>query len=242
MKYLFVGGPQRSGTTAFVSMLNRHPQIALGVERYKRLYGKKGEASPALFEAERFFAIQPDETNVEWSRYGDRKTFERKFLTATYRGDKVPNILRYQERLSSGLPGAKFLIMYRDVNRVCGSWNRRALDDRDAWDVENDFRMAVSVINDELTRALRFHRRRPDRCLIVRYENIFGEAGRETLSKILDWLGLPFDEQMAKALEDNREKASKVQSKPLLELDGQREFVKAGIDWEVIKEVEMVAI
>ncbi len=243
MKYLFIGGPQRSGTTAFVSLINRHPKVALGVERYKNVYGKISEVTPQLFEPERFFASPEGGDGINWGRYGDIDLFKKKFERAAYRGDKVPHIMRYQARISEAMPNSKFIIMYRNIERVCASWNRRALDEKDAWNTENDFRKAVEVINDELRRTLKFSRTNPDRCMVVRYENIFGESGKETMGSILSWLDLPVDERVLKALHLNEVRVvPNIKSKPLLELEGQRDFVLSNIDWAVIREIDSLAV
>ena len=243
IKYLFVGGPQRSGTTAFAAMMNRHPQIAIGIERYKNVYGKLPQITPDLFEAKRFSSHEEGEADVDWKRYGGKEQFGLKLARALCRGDKLPHIMRFQRRISEGLPDAKFLIMYRDIHRVCASWNRRALDEKDNWLLENDFRKAVEVINDELSKALQFHKKSPDRCLLVRYENVFGEAGQASMTKILDWLGLKADPSLLKALQVNNDRITpKIMDKPLLELEGQRDFVLAGIEWETVREIEALAV
>src|SRR3954447_3438832 len=122
MRYLFVGGPARSGTSAFVNLLNCHPRIALGTERYKRLYkahpnglnaifarwwaGKnrnQGDIGPHLFETERFFRYDKAETNIGAAKLKNPK-FGRKFERATYRGDKVPSVMRFYPQLSEKIP------------------------------------------------------------------------------------------------------------------------------------------
>ncbi|NEP86465.1 MAG: sulfotransferase [Okeania sp. SIO2C2] len=65
-KYLFVCGCARSGTTAITKLLNAHPLIAIGVERYKH-YAKQDlihKLSPALFKLSVFFDIREEQTNI----------------------------------------------------------------------------------------------------------------------------------------------------------------------------------
>jgi sulfotransferase family protein len=264
MKYLFIGGPARSGTTGFAQLINRHPQVALGIERYKFLYPgasryflypgvirrllylgavrRHDEIGPQLFEADRFFRFDPSETNIGPERLGPLEAFQQKFETSLYRGDKIPHIMRYRQILDKALPGCRFIIMYRDVNRICSSWNQRAQNSKDRWAEENNFTKAVGAINRELGAAVQLQKTSPDRCLIVRYENIFGSAAIETMGRILDWLGLAHSPHLMKAVQGNLVKAEQIRSKPLLELDGQQEFIQAEINWSVINEAEAAAI
>ena len=60
----FVLGTARSGTTAMADLLNAHQRVCIGIERYKYLVNRTKALDPALFEEERFFAIDPSETNI----------------------------------------------------------------------------------------------------------------------------------------------------------------------------------
>jgi hypothetical protein len=245
MKYLFIGGPARSGTTGFTALINRHPRVALGIERYKFLYpnaNRHGEIGPQMFEAERFFGFDPRETNIGPARLGPLEPFKQKFEASIYRGDKVPHIMRYRRILDEALPGCRFIIMYRDVNRICSSWNHRAQNSKDHWAENNNFKIAVGAINKELGAAVQYQKKFPDRCLIVRYESIFGSGGVEAMRRILDWLDLAHSPHLIKAVQGNLLKAENIRSKPLLELEGQREFIQTEINWSVINQAEAVAI
>jgi hypothetical protein len=264
MRYLFVGGPARSGTSAFAHLLNHHPRIALGMERYKYLYNlrTKKHASfwwpnwvqwltghdpiakdigPHLFESERFFRFDNAETNIGAARLGNPK-FKRKFERATYRGDKVPSMMRFYQSLNKGLPESRFIIVYRDVYRVCSSWNKRAQDPEDHWPATKNFKVAVDAINLELSRAANFQSEHPGRCLIIRNENIFGPDGLDTLAALLDWLELRRHPSITLALKKKMEIAERLKDKPLLEYDGQRDYIQQNIDWSVIGRIEAVAL
>ena len=266
MRYLFIGGPARSGTSAFGNLMNRHPRIALGTERYKYLYSRNRRAKtytnffwptwmqwltgsqpappeigPHLFESERFFHYDKTDTNIGAHRLGNPK-FQRKFERATYRGDKVPSIMRFYPRLNEGIPQSRFIVVYRDVYRVCSSWNARAQNPEDSWPEDKNFKTAVQAINLELRRAADLQSQHPERCLIVRNENIFGPDGLDTLAAILDWLELRRHPKLTAAAQQKIEMAEKIRNKPLLEYDGQSEYVQQNIDWSVIKRVEAVCV
>lgn len=245
MRYLFVGGPARSGTTGFAQLINRHPRVAIGIERYKFLYPnlmRRSEVGPNLFQADRFFQFLPDETNIGPARLGSIDAFKEKHAVAAYRGDKIPHVMRYRRVLENAFPLCRFIIMYRDVTRICSSWNQRAQDTRDHWAEHNNFTNAVGAINRELGAAVRYQKKNQSRCLIVRYENIFGPGAVDTMKSVLDWLDLPHSPHLMKAVQANLVKAEKIRAKPLVELEGQREFIRNEIDWAVIDQVENLAI
>lgn len=242
-RYLFVGGPPRSGTTAFTNLLNSHPKIALGLERYKFIYGPHpDEVSEDLFKRERFFQLEERETNVKSPKMMNSDQFKKKFDRVVYKGDKVPNILRYHRTLNERLLRCRYIILYRNVYRICSSWNVRAKNPNDHWPEKNDFRVAVDAINKEMALAAVLQRKQPQRYLIVRYENVFGENGHATVARTLDWLKLKEHPRVMKAFANSRKIAAKVEEKPLVELDDQREFVDRNINWSVVKQVEAVAI
>jgi hypothetical protein len=223
--------------------MNCHPSIALGIERYKFVYGKHQEdVGPHLFESDRFFAFGGQETNVNPARLGHIDLFKKKFERAVYRGDKIPGVMRYRRILTDQFPKCRFIVLYRNVERVCSSWNQRARNPNDSWKSDQDFTAAVRAINKELRRAVRLREKQPGRCLIVRYENIFGPNGLDTMGAIVNWLKIEPHPQLMKALEMNRLKATQVERKPLLELAGQHDFIKEHIDWAVIEQAEAVAV
>lgn len=241
--YLFIGGPARSGTTAFVKLLNAHPRIAIGTERYKFVYHRKREdVGPHLFESDRFCNLDESETNIGQARLGNIEFLKTKVDRALVRGDKVPHIMRYQDLLMHKFGTCRFIVMHRDVYRICSSWNVRASNPNDRWAPTNDFRVAVDAINNEMGRALSLHLAEPERCLFVRYENIFGPNAPSSMSQILEWLKLPSHPRLMAVVEKNMAVAAKLTEKSLLEVRGQREFIEKRIEWPVIREIDRLAV
>src|SRR2546423_1804094 len=95
-QYLFLCGVPRSGTTAACQLLNSHPHIVMGVERYKYLYSNASAdgLDRSLFERGRFFEFKDSDTNVlrKGAMAGVYDKMETKFDQALYIGDKLPRI------------------------------------------------------------------------------------------------------------------------------------------------------
>ena len=190
---LFLAGVARSGTTALRAVLGSHPEIAVGMERYKKLWGTAvGSITPALFERERFFDFSDGLTNitpdVEWAqtRLAD---LTAKWDTARYHGDKM-TVIRAQ-RLWENFPEARFVFIVRDVALVASSWQRRAADSADVtWHRDADAATSVAAWNTALRRVHTAVDGRPDRAVVVDYTRFFGDPDGTAFRGVLDFLGL----------------------------------------------------
>jgi hypothetical protein len=191
---LFIAGLGRSGTTALLEVGAAHPQIALGVERYKRLYPRDEEPVTAdLFTEERFFDFSDGLTNLtpdeapEWAPHYE--AMRAKWDAATYVGDKMVAI-RLQHVWES-LPDARFVCIVRDLEPVAASWEARARDPEDqGWSAEQDATKAVTGWNRSLRRVRRAVKQRPDHAVVVEYDRFFGDPAGGALDRMLAWLAL----------------------------------------------------
>jgi hypothetical protein len=191
---LFVAGLGRSGTTALMEVLVAHDEIAMGVERYKRLYPRDEEPVTAeLFEEGRFFDFSDDLTNLtperapEWAPHYE--AMRAKWGSARYVGDKMVAI-RLQHVWET-LPDARFVCIVRDLEPVAASWDARAQDPDDlGWAADQDATRAVAGWNRSLRRVRRAVKQRPDRAVVVEYDRFFGDASGASLDRVLGWLGL----------------------------------------------------
>jgi hypothetical protein len=191
---LFVAGLGRSGTTALMEVLVAHADIALGVERYKRLYPRDEEpVSADLFEENRFFDFTDGFTNLtpelapEWAPH--YAAMRAKWGRARYVGDKMVAI-RLQHVWET-VPDARFVCIVRDLEPVAASWEARARDPDDlGWAASQDATKAVAGWNRSLRRVRRAVKQRPDRAVVVEYDRFFGDDRGASLDKVLEWLGL----------------------------------------------------
>lgn len=191
---LFVAGLGRSGTTALMEALVAHEDVALGVERFKRLYPRDDEpVTASLFAEDRFFDFSDDLTNLtpeqspEWAAH--YAAMRAKWAGARYVGDKMVAI-RLQHVWET-LPDARFVCIVRDLEPVAASWDARAKDPADAgWSADADATKAVAAWNRSLRRVRRAVRQRPDRAVVVEYDRFFADPAGTSLGRVLDWLGL----------------------------------------------------
>lgn len=191
--YLFLAGVARSGTTALRRILGNHPEIAVGMERYKKLWGRRIEdLGPELFERERFFDYSDALTNitpeVSWAqeRLAD---LEAKWDTARYRGDKM-TVIRARA-LWERFPQARFVFIVRDISLVASSWERRAADPNDTgWREGAGAERAVAAWNTSVGRVLHAVQARPDQAIVLDYTRFFGDPAGAGLNATMRFLDL----------------------------------------------------
>lgn len=245
MKYLFVGGPPRSGTTALANFLNLHPGIAIGIERYKYLYAKKelqSQVGPNLFTPERFFAFNPAESNVRTVAYKNFSDIENKYRNVTWRGDKLPNILRHYQKLHRAFPAAHYIVIFRDIHRVCSSWNVRAMNEGGAWPRENDYRVAVPTVNKLAELALTLREKNPDHFTLVNYERLFGSGDTAILTRLLGRLDLQITPQLESAMTANSVQYAEIQAKQLITDAEQADYIEKTLDKSLMAEIDKYSI
>jgi hypothetical protein len=175
IKYLFVCGCPRSGTTALVKLLNSHPSIAIGMERYKYWSNPQEihKIQKQSFQPEHFFDIKDEQTNINWDYFYDKlkEKFSQENLIT---GDKNPHYYRHYQELENQFDNVKWIFLIRDINDVALSYNKRAADPNDAWPEDANYTTAVAHWNNSLIKTWHYFSDRDTKNLFVcEYEKFF---------------------------------------------------------------------
>lgn len=140
MRLLFVAGPQRSGTTALVHYLNRHPEVLLCMERYKWVFPH--DVRPELFVFERIldYKLSPSgNSGGEREETNTPREYHAELLAGKERerlkwiGDKNPDYVKDLGLLSENNPGASFILTYRPLEEVAESFEARQKNPKASW-------------------------------------------------------------------------------------------------------------
>jgi hypothetical protein len=103
--FLFVTGCARSGTTEIVNVLNRHPAVAIGMERFKFVIRDRiEEFQQCLFAPDNFVRAAEEDTNIlpRSPAYRDHyANLKSKFDAGRVQvvGDKLPFLFRHYEAI-----------------------------------------------------------------------------------------------------------------------------------------------
>ncbi|GJM10540.1 MAG: hypothetical protein DHS20C11_28160 [Lysobacteraceae bacterium] len=206
--HLFVTGCPRSGTTALARLLNFHPQIAIGLERYKRYvaWGHRWKIRPRLFEPSAFLQVRHQQTNLLPQSSPVANNWYARLQTkldagqVQWVGDKVPNYYTIWRLLVRRFPHIRVLFILRDPVDVASSWQRRARNPKDRWPSHNDFSKTASEYNAMLRAILAMQQHASDKLLVVDYAHVFSE--QRTLAALLQQIKLELTPNMAKKARD----------------------------------------
>jgi Sulfotransferase family/Glycosyl transferases group 1 len=187
-RQLFIAGCPRSGTSALVFLLNEHPQLVIGFERFKRI---RAHLDPFHFAPARFFSPLAVETDIRGERLYERLRTRWEDGRVTVIGDKVPLYTRVLPQLLKRFPDGRAIVLVRDPLAVASSFRRRASDPDDWWPAENDHELAVRMWNEALASAREVELGRDgSRLFLMPYEPLL--AGDERwLEALTSFIGLP---------------------------------------------------
>jgi hypothetical protein len=185
-----------------VRVLNGHPQVAVGMERYIKLLGHGGgfPITPGHFDEDRFFDITPDETNnlptgrIWRTFYGNLRP---RFADGELRwvGDKIPFLFRHYEPIEEAFDQPRWIFMLRSAVDVAASYAARAAKPNDPWPEENDFKLAARHWNESLDFLLRMLEALPGRVFVCLYERFFS-GDLDQLRRLCRFLEIPLDDSL----------------------------------------------
>jgi len=238
MKYLFISGAPRSGTSALTELLSSHPKVALGMERYKFLY-KKSLVNKSVFEESKFFNFLEEQTNINSTsgKYVDYYSgLVDKYKKCSILGDKYPQLYKFWDSLYEEFgESGKYLFIIRDIEDVASSFNIRAENPKDKWPEENDYKKAVQIWNESLDIAEKNIDRGSDIC-VVSYAKLFDSEKycvETEMGKISQYLNLTLDDKLCSMhLKMSSDYTQKIKYREKCILDGQAKYIEqhANID------------
>ena len=129
-QYIFVCGAPRSGTTALASLISTLENTHIGQEVFPDAV-KIPDPTRLTYS----FFDRPI-LSKRLSRKHPPKEVEKllkKYATSKVVGDKHPHYHRHLNNLAEEFPGCHFVFIYRDINEVARSFQRRFENPDDKW-------------------------------------------------------------------------------------------------------------
>ncbi len=188
--YLFICGCPRSGTTALVNLLNHHPSIAIGMERYKHYATQENihKINPDAFSSQYFFDLKKEQTNIMWETFYKNLVSKYQLRTNVFLGDKYPHYYKFYDRINEQFNNVKWIFIIRDIVDVALSYNVRAANPEDKWPENADYRKAVIHWNDSLSRTWKYIKHsQQDNLFVCEYERLFA-YDREHFEALVNFL------------------------------------------------------
>ena len=190
MKYLFLCGCPRSGTTALWRTVSGHKKVAVGVERYIHRMIPKFTLTEDYFKKERFFDWKKGDTHFPGPDHIPYYAeIENRYDDCMYYGDKVPPMYVNYETLFNNFKGAHVLFIFRNIFDVAQSYLNRFDNPDDGW--KKDHTVAVREWNTSLGKTIQLKKKGAKICCIE-YEEFFYD--NFDLSQIFTPLGLEMDD------------------------------------------------
>ena len=225
-RILVVGGCPRSGTTALVRLLNTHPHVLIGDERYYWRFDQN-RVDERLFERDRFLDLREEDRHWREGRApfpgGDTGAA---FDAARIVGDKFPRLAQVADHLAETLPDAQLLYIVRNPLSVIESYEARRRDEADHWPFGAE--RGLADWND----GVRAARGAGPRAIVVTYERLFGpDADPARLFEALD-----LDPALA-APAEVLNRAASLRQREGLRCETTRFLVAQHGDWEAYQDV-----
>lgn len=179
-----------------VDLLNQHPEIAIGKERYyyhaSSEYPNNFGLTADKFLPSKFFDLHIGETFHE--NLSGQPPVD-KYVSASLVGDKIPKLLYHRESLQQHIPDCLIIYILRNPIDVAMSYKNRSSESDEIWTIleESAIRTAVDEWNTSLQQAsAAFQAFGRQQFLIISYERLT-QVGE--ISRIMKFLSLPFESE-----------------------------------------------
>lgn len=226
---LFVSGTGRSGTSALVNVLNSHPKMLIGQERFFWKF-RREEISPELFEKVRFLDVRrPEDTHNHAGLKQIGEAPSVRFDNAIYIGDKFPSLFRHFDYILPMFPDAKHLYIVRNPLSVIESYDVRYQDPSDSWSLT--WKDGMDAWNESVRKVARLPDQNMKNFLLIEYEELFKSVDR--LNALFRQLKLdPLDNEK---LQSFVAKFEALNNKAVIRRDDLRLYVSRNADWDAYK-------
>jgi hypothetical protein len=201
MKYIFIGGVPRSGTSLVQKILSFHPKISAGpefdhipeiVSLYTKMKGgvKNGRQS---------FFFNEDEIQKIFKSFIDKLFQKRTSKNTEYISEKTPSNALVFENLIELDNSYKLIFVVRDPRGIIASMRevakRAANNGNKKVRLGNNLLIDIRLINKYYQKVNNTKKKYPNNVYIIYYENIL-EFPERTIKKLCDYLNLEFLSQM----------------------------------------------
>ena len=232
-KLLFISGVARSGTSALVRVLNSHPGILVGQERYFFRI-RRQEIGPEHFEKERFYTLQDGDTHGAGFR-APYDQFSKAYDAATYVGDKFPLLYSYFDYMFETFPDAAHIYIFRNPLSVIESYHRRQQNPDDQF--SKTWLQGLEEWNESLGRVARMDPAARRRFHLVQYEKLF--ASPAGMNALFRRLGL--SELKPERLQPFADRFSELNETSVPRQDIMRQHVALNADWDAYRTLYRLA-
>lgn len=228
-KLLFVSGTPRSGTSALVRLLNLHPALMIGMERYHSQY-KHNPIAPSFFERDRFLDVREGDTHDKGG-FGtqDADRLRQRYDRAEIIGDKYPLLYLQFGRILAAFPEARHVFIIRNPLSVAESYQQRFENPDDRFN--SDYSTAITHWNKGLDAMLALPDTTRNKFCVVEYESIFKSAAE--IERLFAFLDLSPPE--GKALAELQERANDLEQTLVPRRDDLRSYVTRNAKWGLYK-------
>lgn len=226
-KIVFVSGVARSGTSALVNLMNAHPKVLIGQERFYWRYDDKTIALN-FFEKDRFVRVCDGDTHNSGGVPGN---VSDRFDVAEVIGDKYPNLFEKFQLIFERFPDALHVYIVRNPLSVVESYDSRHRDVNDSWG--RSFEQGMAEWNRSVQTLVNLPSAQRERFLVVEYESVFND--KKNSDKIFEFLGLepPYEQSLINI----RKKFADLSEKTVPRRDEIRRFVALNADWDSYKKL-----